>query len=197
MLVTVLLLGLLAIATATDVWRQKIYNWITYGGILAALAINAAGEAMIRWGGADPEMLRHRLGYIGLGESFFGFLICGFVLLVCFVFFKVGGGDVKLIAMLGAFLGPEKGIEAMLWTFVLGGCVGLIVLIWRVGPWRLAVRALRQVLWTLRLRSWAALSEDERAELQTRLFLAPSAVVATIIVAFHVDKAIASLVGLS
>ena len=32
--------------------------------------------------------------------------------------FKVGGGDVKLIAMLGAFLGPEQGITAMLWTFV-------------------------------------------------------------------------------
>ena len=33
---------------------------------------------------------------------------------------QVGGGDVKLIAMLGAFLGPEQGITAMLWTFVCG-----------------------------------------------------------------------------
>ena len=57
-----------------------------------------------------------------------------------FRMFRVGGGDVKLIAMLGAFLGLEKGIEAMLWTFVLGGCMALIVLVWRVGPWRLAVR---------------------------------------------------------
>ena len=192
MLVTVLLLGLLAVATATDVWRQKIYNWTTYGGILAAFAINAVGGALVAWAGADLGMLQRWLGCVGLPdggfgflvESFLGFLICGFVLLVCFVFFKIGGGDVKLIAMLGAFLGPEKGIEAMLWTFVLGGCVGLIVLIWRVGPWRLLVRALRQVLWTLRLRSWAPLSEEERAELQTRLFLAPSAVAAVVIVRF-------------
>lgn len=193
MLTTVLLLGLLGVATATDMWRQKIYNWTTYGGILAAFAINAAGEALARWAGADPRMLDRWLGFgklhfIGLAESLFGFLICGFVLLVCFVFFRVGGGDVKLIAMLGAFLGPEKGIEAMLWTFVLGGCAGLIVLIWRVGPWRLLVRAVRQVLWTLRLRSWAPLSEDERAELQTRLFLAPSAVLATIIVRFSLAE---------
>ena len=197
MLVTVLLLGLLAVATATDVWRQKIYNWTTYGGILAAFAINAVGGALVAWAGADPGSLRRWLGFIGLAESFFGFLICGFVLLVCFVFFRVGGGDVKLIAMLGAFLGPEKGIEAMLWTFVLGGCVGLIVLIWRVGPWRLSVRAIRQVLWTLRLRSWAPLSEEERAELQTRLFLAPSAVVGAIIVQFSLHDVLFRLAGLS
>ena len=192
MLVTVLLLGLLAVATVTDVRGQKIYNWTTYGGILAAFAINALGGALVAWGGADPEVIRSRLGCVGLpdgglgflAESFFGFLICGFVLLVCFVFFKIGGGDVKLIAMLGAFLGTEEGIEAMLWTFVLGGCMGLIVLIWRVGPWQLVARVVRQVLWTVRLRSWAPLSEEERAELQTRLFLAPSAVAAVVIVRF-------------
>ena len=105
-------------------------------------------------------------------------------MLVCFVGFKVGGGDVKLIAMLGAFLGFEQGIMAMLWTFVLGGCVGLIVLIWRVGPLRLVARVLRQVLWTLRLGRWSPLSESERAQLQPPLFLAPSALVAVVIVRF-------------
>ncbi len=47
-------------------------------------------------------------------------------MLVLFVFFRIGGGDVKLLAMLGAFLGLEQGIETLLWTFVLGGAVGLI-----------------------------------------------------------------------
>ena len=72
----------------------------------------------------------------------------------------------------------------MLWTFVLGGCMGLIVLIWRVGPVRLLVRAIRQVLWTLRLGRWSPLTPEERAQLQPPLFLAPSALAAVLIVQF-------------
>jgi prepilin peptidase CpaA len=184
MVVTVLLLGLLAAASVTDACRHRIPNWLTYGGILAAWALNAAGAGLVAWVGVDREALDRWLGYIGIDQSLLGFLLCGFVLLLCFVFFRVGGGDVKLMAMLGAFLGPDKGIEAMLWTFVLGACMGLTVLIWRVGPWALVVRVLRQVLWTLRLRSWAPLSEEERAQLETRLFLAPSALAAVVIVRF-------------
>ena len=72
--------------------------------------------------------------------------------------------------MLGAMLGPEKGIEAMLWTFVLGGCMALIVLIWRVGPWRLAgprLSADRLDLAAGPLES--ADAEAERAQLQPPL----------------------------
>jgi prepilin peptidase CpaA len=105
-------------------------------------------------------------------------------MLVCLVFFPIGGGDVKLMAMLGAFLGPYKGLEALLWTFVLGGCAGVILLIWRVGAWRLMVRVFRQFVWSLRIFRWSPLSEEERAQLQSPLFLAPSALMAVIIVRF-------------
>ncbi len=184
MLATVLLLGLLAVAAATDAGRHKIYNWTTYPGIVAALGLNAAGELLVNTTDVQPQWLERSLGWIGLGQSVLGFLACGLILLVCYVLFKVGGGDVKLMAMLGAFLGPDRGIEAMLWTFVLGGCMAVIVLIWRVGPVRLTVRVFRQALWTLRLGRWSRLTPDERAQLQTRLFLAPSALVAAIIVRF-------------
>ena len=43
MLLTGLCVALLVVAAATDVARHKIYNWTTYPGMLAALAINAAG----------------------------------------------------------------------------------------------------------------------------------------------------------
>lgn len=184
MLANAMLLGLLCVATVTDVRRHAIYNRAVYPGILGAWALNAVGAALVAWAGADPEWLKRHLGWIGIWESLAGFLLCGFVMVVCYIFFRVGGGDVKLIAMLGAFLGPYQGLEAMLWTFVLGGAAGLIVLVWRVGPWRLLVRAVRQVVWTLRLRSWSPLSEDERAQLQTRLFLAPSALASAVIVQF-------------
>ena len=178
MLVTVLLLGLVLVATATDLLQHKIHNWTTYTGILAALLISVLGELS---GVAGEDTW---LGCVSLAESFAGLVACGLPMLVCYVMFRIGGGDVKLIAMLGALLGPEKGIEAMLWTFVLGGCTAVIVLIWRVGPVRLAGRALRQVLYSLRIRGWSPLTAQQRAKLQTPLFLAPSALAAVAIVRF-------------
>jgi hypothetical protein len=86
--------------------------------------------------------------------------------------------------MIGAFLGLEKGVEVVLWTFVLGGAAGLALLIWRVGLLRLVAGTVRHVLWSLRLVSWLPLSEAERKQLQPALFLAPSAVIAVVIVCF-------------
>ena len=94
-------------------------------------------------------------------------------MLLCFVAFKVGGGDVKLIAMLGAFLGPQQGITAMLWTFVLAACMGLIVLIWRVGPMRTIVLAFRRIAFALAPMWFRPLTDEDRAQLQPPLFLAP------------------------
>ena len=182
MVTTVLLLGLLLVASVTDIRRHKVYNWTTYPGILTGLGWNVAGELLRATSVADQSTLE-KLGWIGPAESLFGFVLCGFVMLVCFVMLQVGGGDVKLIAMLGAFLGPEEGITAMLLTFVLGGCVGVIVLIWRVGPVTLVARVFRQVLWTVRLGRFAPpLSPEERAQLQPPLFLSPCALAAVAIV---------------
>lgn len=176
-----LLLGLLAVAATTDILRHRIYNWTTYPGILAALGMNALGSVLVSSGLADEANLA-RWGWIGLGQSLAGFLVCGFVLVVCYVLLRVGGGDVKLMAMLGAFLGADHGVEAMLWTFVLGGCLGLIVLVWRVGPLRVMASVVRHLLWALRLGRFQPLTPTERAALQPPLFLAPCALVACVIV---------------
>lgn len=189
MVAKVLLLGLLAVATATDLRRHRIYNWTTYPGILAALGLNALGTALAA-GGLVEETTLHGLGWIGIAQSLIGFLVCGFVLVVCYVLLRVGGGDVKLIAMLGALLGVDRGVEAMLWTFVLGGCTGLIVLVWRVGPLRLIASVGRHVLWRLRLGRFQPLTPEERAALQPPLFLAPSALAGSVIVEFRLDLAL-------
>ena len=81
-------------------------------------------------------------------------------------------------------VGLEAGVEAMLWTFVLGGAAGLAMLIWRVGLVKLVAGTVRHLVWTLRLARWLPLSDQERRELQPALYLAPAAVVAVIIVAF-------------
>lgn len=160
-----LLLAFLAVATVTDVRGHRIYNWTTYPGIVAGLVLNAALG-----------------GWAGLEESGLGLLVCGFVMLVCFVLFNVGGGDVKLIAMLGAFLGLERGITAMLWTFVLGAVMGMVILIWQFGFLSLAARAWRHLRLVVRARSWIPLSEEERRPLKRWLYLAPSALAAVVLV---------------
>jgi len=186
MVTTALLLGLLLVATFTDVRQRKIYNWTTYPGFLIALGLNGLGTLLeidaASGTGADVRLY----GLVGLPYSAGGFFLCGAVMLVCYVFFAggVGGGDVKLVAMIGAFLGLEDGIEAMLWTFVLAGCVALISLVWRVGPVKLLVWVTRHALWILRLGKAATLTDEEKEQLKTQLFLSPNAVVAVVIVSF-------------
>ena len=80
----------------------------------------------------------------------------------------------QAMAMIGAFLGLERGIEALLWTFVFGSGVAIALLIWRVGVWRLIARTVKHLASSLRWGVWSPLSSDERRELQAPLFLAPS-----------------------
>jgi prepilin peptidase CpaA len=189
MLATILLLGLVLIATGTDLARHKIYNWTTYSGILAAWGLSAAGSLLLAAGCIEEPRLR-ACGWIPFPESLLGALACGLVMLVCFALFKVGGGDVKLIAMLGAFLGPEQGVTAMLWTFICGAGVALSILIWRVGPLRTVGLAFRRLAAAFCAAGWLRfglvrpLRDDERAQLQPPLYLAPSALAAVVMVRF-------------
>ena len=187
MLVTILLLGLLSVAATTDLLWHKIYNWTTYPGMVAALAFHGVGSAVALTSDGSLPWLEW-LGWVGVGASALGLLLCGFAVLVCYVFFRVGGGDVKLMAMIGAWLGYEQGLVTMLWTFVLGACAGLIVLVWRVGAWRLTKRIVRQGVYILRIGGWSPLTPDERAELQPPLFLAPCAFVAAIVVRMGLEQ---------
>lgn len=171
MLATALLLGLMLIAALTDLIQHKIYNWTTYPGMILGLAVNA-------W----------QSGWPGLEAGVKGFALCGFIMLVCFVLLEIGGGDVKLMAMLGAFLGMERGMEAMLWTFVIGAILGIAALIWRVGFLCLLKNAVKQLSWSLRLARWQPLTEEERKQLQPPLYLAPSAACAVVIVEFDLLK---------
>ena len=174
-LATVLLLLLTATAAVTDLVYHKIYNWTTYTGIIAAFVLNSLDNG---WND----------GYPGLEDSLKGFALCGGLMLVSFVLFRVGGGDVKLMAMLGAFLGLERGLDALLWTFVLGAAAGLAVLIWRVGLIRLVAGSVRHVLLSLRLVSWLPLTQAEREQLQPPLYLAPAAAIAVVIVCFDLAR---------
>lgn len=178
---TVVLAGLLLTASITDVRWRRVYNWTTYPGVLLALGANGLASAA----GFDLEgPWNERLGLVGLADSLAGGVGCGFVMLVCYVFFAggVGGGDVKLLAMIGAFLGLRRGFEALLWTFVLGACVAILLVVWRVGLGHLLVTAFQRLANLLRLRVWTPLPDAERERWKTDVFLSPAALAAVVIV---------------
>jgi prepilin peptidase CpaA len=170
-----LVLAVACLAAAwTDFRSRRIPNAITYPTILAGLILNTAGDF--------SDSLRATLVTIGWEGAVSGFLACGGLMLVCFVMFSIGGGDVKLLAAAGACLGVERGLEVLLWTFVLGATAGLASVVWRVGAVRLAVVAGRRVLAWVRLGSAAELTEAEREMIRPPLFLAPMTLAAVGIV---------------
>jgi prepilin peptidase CpaA len=164
-LTTWAMLVLTAIAAVTDFRRQKIYNWTTYPGILVGLGLQGLEG-----------------GWPAFEDGLWGLLACGGVMLACFVFFPdLGGGDVKLIAMLGAGLGLNDGILAMLWTFVIGFAAGLAVLIWKVGAVQLLRRTIQVVREAIIFRGRVPPAEPQ-SPVRRWLYLAPAALAAVIIV---------------
>jgi prepilin peptidase CpaA len=103
---TGVLLGLLVAAALSDYRSFRIPNWITGGGIVFALVYNSAVPPVWHagWTWAPAGML------LGLGA-----------LLPMYAIRAMGAGDVKLMAMVGAFLGPQGTAGALLFCVVTGG----------------------------------------------------------------------------
>lgn len=188
MICTCLLLGFLLVATVTDVLKGYVYNWTTYTGIVVALAASALATVLgfeLKYGSDVHATLS---GFYSISDSLLGFLACAGVMVVCFVLFgedKVGGGDVKLIAMIGSFLGVYAGLEALLWTFVIGAVFALLNLIWKYGVWRIVRHAFNCMMYFIRVGPYARLSKEEREPIAARLWLAPGALAAVVIVRFQ------------
>jgi leader peptidase (prepilin peptidase) / N-methyltransferase len=107
----VLLPALIAI-TGIDLEHQLIPDAITLPGILAGLLLNLA------------------TGRISWVDSTVGILVGGGVFLAIIVGSRggMGGGDLKLGAMLGAFLGWKALLFALFVAIVSGGAVGAVLL---------------------------------------------------------------------
>ncbi len=107
----VLLAGLIAI-TGIDLQHQLIPDAITLPGLLVGLLLNLA------------------TGRISWIESVIGILVGGGLFLAIILVSRggMGGGDLKLGAMLGAFLGWKALLFALFVAIVLGGVVGTLLL---------------------------------------------------------------------
>ncbi len=141
----------LALALAAAVWQdvktRKIPNRLVMLGIVAALAMHAV---LPRGAG----LFAVDAGSLGVLHSLAGCAV-GLMLLLPFYALKtLGAGDVKLMAMVGAFIGTPAVVGATLLSMLAGGVLALVVALWS-GQ---LTQVLKNLLQMLRMASTAGLA---------------------------------------
>lgn len=104
-----------AIAAATDLKTGEIPNWLTLGGLLAA--------PFVHIGNGFAHHMTGRAALSEGGSSLLGAIVCVIVPAILYRQDAIGGGDVKLLACLGALLQPRLGIEAEMYSFFAAGLI--------------------------------------------------------------------------
>lgn len=131
-----LLSCLLGLALGYDIARRRIPNWLVLAGLVAGLGLGFFAAP----GGA----------WLGLGKALLGALTGFAIMLPLYLLRAMGAGDVKLMAALGAFLGPLPVLGAVLLSFAAGGVLSLVA--------ALCSGSLLRVLANLRLMAMVAAS---------------------------------------
>src|SRR5277367_5274700 len=100
------------VATITDLRGRRIPNWLVLPFLVAGLVVPACID-----------------GWHGFGHSLEGFGLGALVFGIISWIGSMGMGDVKLVAAIGAWVGPHQLVLAMVLTAMTGG---LIALAWAI-----------------------------------------------------------------
>jgi prepilin peptidase CpaA len=103
-------LGVALLGCVTDLWTRRVPNVLTFGAAAGAFGFYLAGN-----------------GWAALGWSALGWLTGVALFLPFFVLRGLGGGDVKLLAAIGAWLGPMATVWVALWAGIAGGPLALLL----------------------------------------------------------------------
>jgi prepilin peptidase CpaA len=118
----------------TDLSERKIYNPVVLGGTLAALVIN-----MLQLGVLD-----------GFTYTAAGMFTGIFLLIMPFIAGGLGAGDVKMLGMIGAFVGYEMVVQVLLVSALVGGLYALFAMVVERrlfrGMWKLFIGLIMFVL---------------------------------------------------
>jgi len=120
LLPVVLLACLLAWAVASDVRSRRIPNQLVVLGLLAGFTLQATVTP-------GAGLFSEPFGALGLLKAAAGMALGLLLLLPMYALGAMGAGDVKLMAMLGAFLGPLDIVGAGLSSVLAGGVLALLV----------------------------------------------------------------------
>ena len=108
-----IMLTILGIAVLNDLQNRRIPNQLVVFGLLLGLT----GQTWLAEGG-------------GLTIAASGALVGLVCLLPFYISGGLGAGDVKLMAMCGAFLGPLHAVIASVASLLVGGIIGVVWFFW-------------------------------------------------------------------
>ncbi len=114
------IVGVLLAAAGVDLYCRRIPDWITLPGLAWAIGISLA-----------PGLWRPT-------DALLGGLVGGGLLLIIAALSRgaIGGGDIKLMAVIGAMVGPGLGLAVLMIAHVVAAVIMLSRLIVGVQRWR-------------------------------------------------------------
>ncbi|SEO61159.1 prepilin peptidase CpaA [Duganella sp. CF517] len=134
--IEVILICLVAQAAVTDLAMRKIPNVLILSGLLLAMILHLLG--------GQP--------WAPLSQWLAGTLAGFFLFLPLYLLRGMAAGDVKLMAMVGAFVGPSAAVQIGLLAYVIGGVLAVLLLLCggrRREGWRNVVLVCKPLLWRL------------------------------------------------
>jgi prepilin peptidase CpaA len=114
---------MLVLAAYSDTRYHRVPNGVTFGGAGAGLVLQS-----------------YFGGFEALGSGFLGLAIGFAFFLPFYIRGAMGAGDVKLMAAVGAFLGPSATLWAAAFTMIVGGAMAVAILLHHRGLGQLARR---------------------------------------------------------
>ena len=109
------LIAVLVLASYFDLRQRRIPNRLLAAGLVVAMVLHLAS-------GAPATLLTTFFAGFGLGMLMF---------LPLYLLGGMAAGDVKLMATVGAFLGPALVLQASLATYICGGLLALAIVLLR------------------------------------------------------------------
>lgn len=106
--------ALVLIAAVTDLRSRRIPNWLTLSGLGAGLLLNSIV--------AGPAGLWNSLGGLALGFASY---------LSLYGLRAMGAGDVKLMAAVGAILGPASWLVVFIASAAAAGVLAIGMIVWK------------------------------------------------------------------